>query len=141
MQHTEMSNFPQTIMLALGMPYTITLNIDVKDRHVNSALGTLQVIEVIDYGEDAIHTPQRLWLIFDVPTDQFARIKAKPFGDATKRRAVRIEEDPVPIELCSVTITLERKTGRLQAQPIPPHAGQCTDASKVLGGNILGCYV
>lgn len=108
MQHIEMGNLPQTIMLAVGKPYMITPNSDVKDGLLNGVVGTLQVIE---YAEDAIDAPCRLWFRFNVPnTKRFARIKAKPLREAAKRQGVRIDPDLVPIELRSVTITLDQKT-------------------------------
>lgn len=42
MTRSEMGNLPHAIVLACGKPYMLTLNIDVKDRLVNGAVGVLQ---------------------------------------------------------------------------------------------------
>lgn len=51
---TELGGLPYLIRLVIGLPYVITSNIDVQDGLVNGAVGTLQFIEVIEYGSNYI---------------------------------------------------------------------------------------
>lgn len=57
--HAGMDNLPHAIVLVPGAGYMLTLNIDVKDGLVNTAVGVLQEIE---YREGNACDAVRLWI-------------------------------------------------------------------------------
>ncbi|XP_040078914.1 uncharacterized protein LOC120850477 [Ixodes scapularis] len=57
----ELGNLPANIMLCIGKPYMLTLNVDVSDGLVNGSVGILQYIQY-----DTLREPERIWLHFDI---------------------------------------------------------------------------
>ncbi|XP_040064100.2 ATP-dependent DNA helicase PIF1-like [Ixodes scapularis] len=57
----ELGNLPANIMLCIGKPYMLTLNVDVSDGLVNGSVGILQYIQY-----DTLQEPERIWLHFDI---------------------------------------------------------------------------
>ncbi|XP_042150314.1 uncharacterized protein LOC120844489 [Ixodes scapularis] len=56
----ELGSLPANIMLCIGKPYMLTLNVDVSDGLVNGSVGILQYIQY-----DTLREPERIWLHFD----------------------------------------------------------------------------
>lgn len=55
----ELGNLPTNIMMCIGKPYMLTLNVDGSDGLVNGSVGILQYVQHDSHGK-----PQRVWLQF-----------------------------------------------------------------------------
>ncbi|XP_037558151.1 uncharacterized protein LOC119435325 [Dermacentor silvarum] len=100
----EVGNLPRKLVLCLGKPYMLTLNIDVSDGLVNGAAGHLNHVQFDEMGH-----AKRVWLHFHCrATGNIARLKANPIRQVA---GSVVPVDSVPIELRTATVTLDRRTG------------------------------
>lgn len=143
---SEFGNLPREVLVVIGKPYMITSNIDAVDGLVNGAIGVLRMCEFEQGGEEGGERRARhLWLEFDVPgTGKLTRARAHRAVHEAKTNGYVIESVTwVPIEMQSLTLTIDRKAGiackrtqfpLVQASAITVHKSQGgTYASVVYG--------
>lgn len=120
MVSSEFANLPRGVLVVIGKPYMITSNIYVVDGLLNGAVGVLRVCEFEQGGEEeegggggGERRARRLWLEFDVPgTGKLTRARANRAVHEAKSDGYVIESVTwVPIEMQSVTLTIDREAG------------------------------
>ncbi|XP_037568189.2 uncharacterized protein LOC119449071 [Dermacentor silvarum] len=116
MVSSEFANLPREVLVVIGKPYRITSNIDVVDGLVNGAVGVLRMCEFEQGGEEeegGERRARRLWLEFDVPgTGKLTRARAnRAVREAKSNGCVIRSVTWVPIEMQSLTLTIDRKAG------------------------------
>nr|XP_050022670.1 uncharacterized protein LOC126516594 [Dermacentor andersoni] len=102
----EIGNLPANIMLCIGKPYMITLNVDVSDGLVNGSVGTLKFIENDTHGK-----PLRIWLQFGELGSKLAIGTVAAAKSHHLRKLNRnIQPNWIPIERRTVTCVIDKKT-------------------------------
>ncbi|KAM7285233.1 uncharacterized protein ISCGN_032191 [Ixodes scapularis] len=102
----ELGNLPANIMLCIGKPYMLTLNVDVSDGLVNGSVGILQYIQYATLRE-----PERIWL----HSGELGSKIAIGTVAAAKSRQLRaldrnIQQNWTPIERRTVTCVIDKKS-------------------------------
>ncbi|XP_077528146.1 uncharacterized protein LOC144139758 [Haemaphysalis longicornis] len=111
---SEFANLPREVLVVIGKPYMITSNIDVVDGLVNGAIGVLRMCEFSPLVEgDEERRAKRLWLEFDVPgTGKLTRARAARAVHEARSSGHDVPSGAwVPVEMQSVTLTVDRKAG------------------------------
>ncbi|XP_042146305.1 uncharacterized protein LOC120843399, partial [Ixodes scapularis] len=102
----ELGNLPANIMLCIGKPYMLTLNVDVSDGLVNGSVGILQYIQY-----DTLRDPERISLHFG---DLGSKIAIGTVAAAKSRQLraldTNIQQNWTPIERRTVTCVIDKKS-------------------------------
>ncbi|KAM7287689.1 uncharacterized protein ISCGN_031380 [Ixodes scapularis] len=102
----ELGNLPANIMLCIGKPYMLTLNVDVSDGLVNGSVGILQYIQY-----DTLRGPERIWLHFGELGSKIA-IRTVAAAKSRQLRALdrNIQQNWTPFERRTVTCVIDKKS-------------------------------